>query len=706
MSELDSLQQKKSELLEKIQRIAENCEGIENPENAAKVAELNGQQSELLAQKDKLNANLTAINNQLGNIAQSIRNLSGSGIEKILQAIKNQRWYFFKNKMHIIFDKCTGMLLPNLNYFNIGAGERWGQCSGRLAYSFNCDFLKDFEIDNISDWKLPTIDDLKKLLNDNSFPFYRYPGNANNRSINTNYDSNSYYIYTLLSSGGGSDKCVRIDKHSANFCYGNWDCGILPCSNKLLSAEYENNISPDNKIYTETEKLQFTLDIFVQNELIPIFDDAEITQLYRKIYVDKPILLKQLSELDAQIAELQKNEVRLTATFNYKPLLAKYDVKAVENSLIQYYEAVLSVTNEFLGILQEYEDAQSETITALTQIALKLTEKYTDSPHLTDDENNLLKDRQNFLARHLEFGADEVKAQILTFKSQAEELAVKLDTVTRGKNPICELAALEVEPRVSFPFLVENLARVVKEMQQKVDFFTLHRDFVTNLVNSWADWSNDYRNFKTSMLEELRAVCQKDGIDEEIYLAWYSDWNKKRFLIEQRFLPLAEFAIKGNLLNDSPTFAEKVLNLLQSYKNGIDNFYLKERKNIYQKFAFQAGGDLQEKFETESELYKLNEKLQFDLSEIIFACEKTEERMFLWRWAEPLLNVPVDEIIAFVKERELLAISAEVMEQFAALKRQNFATYLADSKAYGEALQKRESEYNALMFRMRKDLMK
>lgn len=80
--------------------------------------------------------------------------------------------------------------------------------------------------------------------------------------------------------------------------------------------------------------------------------------------------------------------------------------------------------------------------------------------------------------------------------------------------------------------------------------------------------------------------------------------------------------------------------------------------------------------------------------------------MFLLRWSEPLLNVPIDEITAFVADRELMAISAEVMEQFTAMKRQNFAAYLSDSQAYSDALQKREKEYNALVFRMRKDLQK
>lgn len=43
-------------------------------------------------------------------------------------------------------------------------------------------------------------------------------------------------------------------------------------------------------------------------------------------------------------------------------------------------------------------------------------------------------------------------------------------------------------------------------------------------------------------------------------------------------------------------FKWRKIKLLQQYKDDIDNFYLEERKGIYIKFAFQAGGDIQEKF--------------------------------------------------------------------------------------------------------------
>ncbi len=314
----------------------------------------------------------------------------------------------------------------------------------------------------------------------------------------------------------------------------------------------------------------------------------------------------------------------------------------------------------------------------------------------------MLAERQKFLAQRLELGTDNPKRKILFVKAQAEKFSERLEKINDSENYFADLAALESEPRPSFELLVENLARIISDTQRKVDFFAEHKNLVANVVSTWAAWSDSYKAFKTSLHEELIAACRDDGIDEEIFAAWYDDWQKKRFAIEQRFLPLVEFAIKGNLFDA----LEDVLKTLQEYKASVDKFYLHERKNIYQKFAFQAGGDSQEKFETESELYKLVEKFQRNLQTIIFSRDKTEERIFLLRWAEPLLNLSIDEISNFIREKELDAISEEVLTQFAELRRKNFATYLADSKAYSEAVQKREKEFNALIFKMRKDLRK
>ena len=338
---------------------------------------------------------------------------------------------------------------------------------------------------------------------------------------------------------------------------------------------------------------------------------------------------------------------------------------AINKSAIKYFEAVIVLVNTMLEILQEHESAQEKTIAELLKIALKLKVKFMENPHLTPEENSLLAERQKFLSQHLGLGLDEVKEQIFLVKAQAENFFERLDKINRGGNSIRELVELEAEPRVNFELLAENLARIIRDAQKRVDFFAEHKNTISSIVNEQLSWSDDYKAFKTSLREELFATCRTESIDEEIFAAWYDDWQVKRFTIEQRFLPLVEFTLKGNFSDAT----EKILNALHDYRDAVDKFYLHERKNIYQKFAFQAGGDLQEKFETESELYKLTEKLQRDLQTIIFSCDKTEERIFLLKWAEPLLNLPIDEISNFIRDKNLDAISEEVLTQFAAIKR-------------------------------------
>ncbi len=685
---MENLLQLREELLEKIRRIAETCEGIENEANARRITELNGRQAELLAQKDELKAKLFALDGELGTIGKNIQNLSGSGPEKILQAIKNQRWYFFKNKPKVLMDRDTALLWADLNYFPLSPTDDTG-----YNYKDNheekrrvLDKANTNKFGDCNDWKFPTMSEFKKFITSTT-PHY----NSSSHKLK----DKEYWTITI------DDEINGINLKDNSTSEG-WWAQIIPCSHAYVPEDYENNISSSNNFYTDTEKLQFTLDIFVQNDLIPMFDDEAITHLYRTIFVDKPALLKQLAEVEAQIADLQPAQRKLTANFNYKPLLAKYDVAAIAKSPIKYFDAVLNVADEFLDILNEYETAQAETIAAFLKIALKLKAKYTDNPNLTPEENSLLAERQKFLAQRLELGTDEPKRKILAVKAQAENFFKRLEAVNAGDNSISDLAALQAEPRADFELLVENMARIILDTQRRVDFFAENKDLVASVVNFNAHWSDNYKAFKTSLREELSAACRNESIDDEIFAAWYDDWQVKRFAIEQRFLPLVEFAIKGNLIDAFDVISGS----LQSYRDSVDKFYLHERKNIYQKFVFTSGGDLQEKFETESELYKLAEKLQRDLQGIIFSCDKAEERIFLLNWSEPLLNLPIDEISNFVRDKNLDAISEEVLTQFTAIKRQNFATYLSDSKTYSEAIQRREQEYNALIFRMRKDLHK
>ena len=104
MNELQTLTTQREELLTKIREIEESCEGIENEHNAQRVQELNLEHAQLSAQKQELSAKLSAMESKLSAISSEITKLSGTGVERILEAIKNQRWYFFENKIKILFD--------------------------------------------------------------------------------------------------------------------------------------------------------------------------------------------------------------------------------------------------------------------------------------------------------------------------------------------------------------------------------------------------------------------------------------------------------------------------------------------------------------------------------------------------------------------------------------------------------------------------
>ena len=116
MNELSNLLSRRDDLLNEISEI-EEYEGIENENNANKVLALNMEQSQLNIKKQDLTLKLNLINEKLSNINLEINKLSGTGKERILEAIKNQRWYFFKNKTKILMDRDTGLLWANLSYF-------------------------------------------------------------------------------------------------------------------------------------------------------------------------------------------------------------------------------------------------------------------------------------------------------------------------------------------------------------------------------------------------------------------------------------------------------------------------------------------------------------------------------------------------------------------------------------------------------------
>lgn len=689
MSELENLKARQQELLDKIHALEEQYEGIENEHNVQKLQELNKVQAQLMGNQNNLKQQLQSVQEKLKTINGEIDKLSSTATDRILEAIKNQRWYFFKNKQHILIDKTTGILWANLDYFP------YKQSSNGRCYSPDeaKKLVNNYSIDGIDDWQIPTFEVFKYIIIDNTFPLLE---NNNDpiqlyheliKYINTNHiDYANEIWYELIISGF-----------------------VLPCSYYLIQdSEYEKNVSEDNLLYTEKERLQFTLDLFRKNKLWPIFNDAEITDLYKKIYFEKPKLLQALSEVETQLTQCEEVKT-ITANFDYTTLLNKYDIASIDKSIIKYYEAVQKWIDELMEYLADFEQQKESVIQDCNQIGLQLSTTYKDDSNLTEAENELLKNRQYYFKDKLALGMDKVKANLLKVKQQADDIEYTINEIDDGDNAIYELAQLEKKERASFALIAENTAKIVNKALQKIDFFEHNRDFIVKTVEVWSKGNEDYKVFKTKQYEELKHSCEQDDIETEVWQKWYEDWQKLRFTIEEKLQPMIARGLKGDIETkeeqEIPIIMQAIY-VLNDYKIAVDNFYLEERKNIYQQYVFQNCGDLQEKFEVEKELYARTVNLQKALQNIIFNCKKEADKIFILRWIDNLIDIQINEIIRFVADNNLEQISQEVLNEFAKLKQKNYYMYLADIKAYSQEQANREKAYNSLIFKMRKGLMK
>lgn len=693
MNELQTLTTQREELLTKIREIEESCEGIENEHNAQRVQELNLEHAQLSAQKQELSAKLSAMESKLSAISSEITKLSGTGVERILEAIKSQRWYFFRNKTHIIFDKTTGLLWNNPNFIPFLKPDN-------NSYNINEAIQKARELsaDGYSNWKIVTRLEFEKISYPGTdFPYYT----GGTRQINGN-------------SGIIIDWNNREDYNDIRYFWTDRDYGrtidhgvFLIFTRELVSgSEYENNVSPNNPNYTEKERLQFTLDLFVQNDLWPIFNNAEITELYKKIYYEKPRLLEQLQELQTQIESLQ-TVVLLSSTFDYTALLAKYNIKAIDASIIQYYQAVQNWTEELLGKLDNYEREKEDVIQAVNGIGLELGKKCENCDSLSEEENALFQNRQRYFASQFSIGMNHVKAKLLAVKHQADALEARIDEIDNGDDAIRELALLEKEDRASFSFLAENTAKIIRNALKKIEFFEANQQYVLWVSHALEEWAEKYKGFKTTQREALKNACESDGIEEEIWQKWYADWQSLRFKIEQNVQPIMEKELHESMAmmeEDEITVAQQVISELAVYRNAVDSFYLNERKEIHQKFVSQEDGALQDKLETERRLYEIASEFQRTLRNIIFNCAKIEDRIFILNWVNDLLDISLDKILALVSGHDSKQISDTILAEFSELKKKNYDIYLADAKSYEEEQARRNEQFHSLLLEMKKEL--
>lgn len=614
---------------------------------------------------------------------QEIDDLVVESTKKILDAIKNQRWFFFEERTQILFDKDTGLIWANLDDFS------WKKNNAeQIVYSDENNYeevkkvLEETNSKNFGgydDWEIPTHLELWKLVEDKTFPFCE--GN------NWNIKKRCYWCVSYQNRPASkdlddspADADIRFD-HSVF---------LIPCSHAIALQ----NISSDPK------KI---LSIFEKNNLIPKFNDEEISKIYRKIFVEKILarkqsLLNQISEIEGKIYEIENEPQLSVVNVDYKTLMEKYNIAEIEKSPIKYYKSVLNFSHDIFRVVYEYEYTYKSIISELSKATIALDEMYPKNSDISEKSKELLQERQKFLSRYLKPGIDVIKDQIMAIKAQSEDFSARIEKINQSANSIKEFAELEKEPRVSFEFLAENIVNMIMNAQKRIDFFILNKKFVSEIVSNWEIWSKDYEFFETNLCEEFVQICRNDGIDENISKNWALDWKEKRFAVEERFLPLIEGALKEYI---SSKICISALKILQTYKENTDKFYLNERKNIYRKFSSAQNREFHEKLETEIAIQKFNKIFQQQLQKIIFSCEKIDEKHFLLIWFKPLSDTHIDNMMNFIKENNFEEIPIKILTEFDELKNRHFETYLSNIQRYSQAIENYEEDFETILFEMK-----
>ncbi len=678
--------------------------------------------------------------------------------QKILLAIAKQKYFYLKKYPNVILDRDTSYLWPEkeLDISNIKT-ELTGQNLGdKNEVKSLLSFLKQISYLKFKGWEIPAPFDFQSIIdnttdtNPEDLPSLMYQ----NEDIHFVFSSYSKKQDTIVNKLGrllvldtddwpysGVKEHIKNKRFSVNKIIYQQD-KFEPCwaiENKTTGSISSSQFFLVNKVFAINEYLldpsfsklsekeqeitlhkrskkaqEDFLQVLLQNKLVPIFDNHKAYPLYDLLLNDLPKLEEQLKEVNTELDKLKaiKNQQRelLSSKFNYQELLTfnQFDCQEIDKSPIRFAHETI----RWCGLLQEkiaeYQIRQHNLISEGNTITSDLSRRYKVDASLSETENKLLESRQVFMFEHLNMDMNIPIANLASMKLQSLHMKKRLFNLNSDDNGLVKLGEFGAEPRASFDLVAENSATMLTDALLRIEFYQDNSALVNALIHAEKEWTKDFKAIKLISKEKLKLECEEEDIDESLWQAWFIEWTDRRWLIEQCLQPLIEKGIEGafvehNVETQTPLVI-KLVELLTNYRNKVDDFYLSDRKSIHQKFAFQDGGELQEKFEAESELYKHTIEFQTKFHDIVFGLEKVEERLWLFNWGDALVGMAIDAVLDFIRDKELDSISRAIIGDFTQLRLQNYSTFISDAKAHAEMSAKRDKEYNSLMFKMRKKL--
>ena len=512
------------------------------------------------------------------------------------------------------------------------------------------------------------------------------------------YRTDSAYYEAFFLNGKRPSEFIYIDENDSDYRTVSYIEKLFIVNRSLWLDSYK---IPNLDKYSEAEKQQLIkelnekkladrLDLFLEQGLAPVLPKSSANKQFDLLSQQLLPLKKELAEVEVKLVDAQsekdKQRELLSSKFDYHYLLEylKLDCATIDSSVVKYAEATINWSGVLLDKVAEYEMRQAALIGKSKKTTALLAGKYLPEPSLTEQENELLASRQQFMVQRFNLDFAEIKHSVAGLKHQGHNLKRQLATINGMPDSIGQLGELHHATRAPFDLLAENSAMQIVDKLKQMEFYEDNSVLVDTLIATERRWAEDFKALKASKTNTLVQSCNDEGIEAGDYQQWLADWYELRLQLEENLQPLLACGIENRLdqhqLPKAPVLM--ILEAFEDYKQAIDEFYLNDRKGVHQEVAFQANAPVQEKLAVEIALYKLSVAFQQSLQKVVFGLQDIEQRLFVFHWTEQVAGLSVGNVVDFIKNQRLDKVSQALLNDFTELKLNNYAKFIDDAQAY------------------------